>query len=100
MYRIYMRPLLLLAGLLLAAGSLPDTPPLPKNEPPAYESQRGEKLYQHYTITDESGTNELMRVSVPVRVNDEILSGDNKLYRVFRVKDNQAYARFVRQVRL
>lgn len=94
-----MRPMLLAAALLLPAAFLYSPPPQ-RSAPPVYESQLGEKLYQHYTITDASGTNELLRVSVPVRVGDEVLAGDNRLYRVFRVKDNQAYARFVRQMRL
>lgn len=91
---------LLLPATLLLAGALFYSLPPHRSAPPVYESQLGEKLYQHYTITDESGTNELMRVSVPVRVGDEVLATDNRLYRVYRVKDNQAYARFTRRLRL
>ena len=94
------KPLLLLLLIAALSAAAIVSLPLQKSGPPVYQSQLGEKLYQHYTITDPSGTNELMRVSVSVRVGDEVLAADNKLYRVFRVKNNHAYAHFVRQIRL
>lgn len=54
----------------------------------------------HYIITDETTNQFLMRVSVTVHVGDEVLSQDNKLYEVVRIENNQAYARFVRNVKL
>jgi hypothetical protein len=60
--------------------------------------QAPQKVYDYYIIIDEQTGNHLMAVPLVVGIGDEVLSEDNKLYRVVRVEENQAYARFVRDV--
>ena len=37
-----------------------------------------------------------MTVSIVVTIGDELITEDNKLYRVVRMDENKAYARYVR----
>ena len=87
--------LLLLFGLLyllpleglLPAQRKPDTPP--------------QKAYEYYVVVDEANHQHiLMYVPLVVSVNDELITEDNRLFRVIRVEGNTAYAQFVKQVQL
>lgn len=62
--------------------------------------QTPQKVYDYYIIIDEESGNHLMYVPLVVGIGDEVLSEDNKLYRVVRVEENQAYARYVKDVKL
>lgn len=68
--------------------------------PYAASDPTADKRYAYYTITDESGALELMRVPLLVQIDDEVLADDNKLYRVVRIEEDRAYAKFIRQVKL
>lgn len=65
-----------------------------------FKRPREKIISTYYTINDENSAVELMRVPVTVEPGDEVLSADNKLYQVVRVEGNQAYARFIKQVKL
>ncbi len=42
----------------------------------------------------------LMEVPITVYVGDELLTEENQIYKVVRVEENRAYARFVEKVNL
>lgn len=52
---------------------------------------------RYWTMVDERGR-EIMVTGRRIHVGDEYISGDNKLYRVHRVHNRTAYARFIREV--
>ncbi|MEG6587024.1 stage II sporulation protein P [Dendrosporobacter sp. 1207_IL3150] len=62
--------------------------------------QAPQKVYDYYIIIDEQSGAELMYVPLVVSIGDEVLSEDNKLYEVVRVEENQAYARFKKDIKL
>ena len=64
--------------------------PLPQTNP----------LYEHYLIFDEADGRMLMEVPITVYVGDELLTEENQIYKVVRVEENRAYARFVEKVNL
>ncbi len=64
---------------------------------PAPESQ---KAYDYYFILDEADGRSLMYVPLVVNIGDEILTEENKLYKVVKIEENRAYARFVEDVNL
>lgn len=51
----------------------------------------------YYTMVDEKGR-EILVTGRKIHVGDEYLTSDNRLYRVFRVRDRVAHARFIREV--
>ena len=53
-------------------------------------------VYPYYFIYEEKSGCHLMTVSIVVTTGDELISEDNKLYRIVRVDENKAYARYVR----
>ena len=57
--------------------------------------QEPQKIHEYYIIYDEKSGRDLMYVPLVVSVGDEILTEDNHLYRIVRVEENRAYARFV-----
>lgn len=59
-----------------------------------------QKKYDHYTIYEEETGEILMYVPLVVNVGDELISENNKLYKVVKVEENQAYARFVENLNL
>lgn len=91
---------LLAMGILLSilcAFSL-----LPRNlfsiqEKPTPEPQM---IYDYYIIIDEIDDHSLMYVPLVVNIGDEILTEGNKLYKVVRIEQNRAFARFVEDVKL
>lgn len=64
---------------------------------PAPEPQ---KVYDYYLILDEADNRSLMYVPLVVNIGDEILTEENKLYKVVKIEENRAYARFVEDVNL
>lgn len=58
--------------------------------------------HAYYRIKDESSSRELMRVSVNVYPGDELLTQDNKLYRIVRIdeQNRSAFARFIKRLPL
>lgn len=59
-----------------------------------------QKVYDYYFILDEADGRSLMYVPLVVNIDDEILTEENKLYKVVRIEENRAYARFVRDINL
>jgi hypothetical protein len=55
-------------------------------------------VYEDYLIIDEKSGQHLMYVPILVNIDDELITEDNKRYRVIRVEENRAYARFVENV--
>lgn len=97
---------LLLGGVIAAAGIvlllfllylLPLDNLLPVQRKPNTPPQ---KAYDYYVVVDESTQDVLMYVPLVVSVNDELITEDNRLFRVVQVDGNTAYARFVRPVHL
>ena len=54
------------------------------------------QVYPYYFIYEEKSGHHLMTVSIVVSTGDELISEDNKLYRIVRMDENKAYARYVR----
>ena len=61
---------------------------------------RSQKLYDYYTIYDEADGRSLMYVPLVVNVGDEVISEENKRYKVVRIEENRAFARFVEDINL
>jgi ABC-type dipeptide/oligopeptide/nickel transport system permease component len=59
-----------------------------------------QKVYDYYFILDEADGRSLMYVPLVVNIGDEILTEENKLYKVVKIEENRAYARFVEDVNL
>ncbi|MBP2633752.1 MAG: hypothetical protein H6Q70_4380 [Firmicutes bacterium] len=59
-----------------------------------------QKNYDYYDISDENDLKVLMRIPVVVNIGDELITEDNKLYRVTKIEENHAYAAFIRKVNL
>lgn len=53
-------------------------------------------IYDYYEIVDESGGESLMMVPLVVNVGDELLTEDNRRFKVVKVVENTAYARRVK----
>ncbi len=62
--------------------------------------QPPQKVYDYYLIYDDENGRLLMHVPLVVSVGDELISEENKRYRVVRIEENRAYARFVENVDL
>lgn len=61
--------------------------------------QAPQKIHDYYIIYDEKDGQDLMYVPLVVSVGDEVLTEDDKLYRIVKVEENRAYARFVEDMR-
>ncbi len=98
------RRLILIAGLLalcsIMALSIFHLLPLDFLSVQQKPEQTPQKAYDYYIVMDETDGHTLMYVPIVVSVGDEVLSEDNKLYRVVKTEENRAYARFVRNVDL
>lgn len=57
-------------------------------------------VYPYYFIYEEKSGHHLMTVSIVVTVGDELITENNQLYRVVRMDENKAYARYVREFAL
>lgn len=62
--------------------------------------QAPQKVHDYYIIVEEKTGEELMYVPLVVSVGDEMISEDNKRYKIVKVEANRAYARFVEDVKL
>jgi hypothetical protein len=62
--------------------------------------QAPQKVYDYYIIIDEQDGKTLMYVPLVVSVGDELISEENKYYKIVKIEDNRAYARFVKDVNL
>ncbi|MEM5771010.1 MAG: stage II sporulation protein P, partial [Bacillota bacterium] len=54
----------------------------------------------YYYIYAEEDGRELMRVPIAVSIDDELITEDNKRYRIVRVEENRGIARFVENVNI
>lgn len=57
-------------------------------------------VYPYYFIYEEKSGHHLMTVSIVVSVGDELITEQNQLYRVVRMDENKAYARYIRDLSL
>lgn len=60
--------------------------------------QAPQKVYEYYIIVEAETDRTLMYVPLIVSVGDELITEDNKRYKVVRIEENRAYARFVENV--
>lgn len=100
----YKRRYLLLAGIIIVAGifAFSTLHILPLNILPIQQKPdpQPQQLYDYYIILDEIDGHSLMYVPLVVNVGDEVLTEENKRYRVIRIEENRAFARFVENVNL
>lgn len=61
---------------------------------------QSQKLYDYYTIIDEADGHSLMYVPLVVNVGDEVLTEENKRYKIIKIEQNRALARFMENVNL
>ena len=59
-----------------------------------------QQLYDYYTIVDEADEHSLMYVPLVVNVGDEVLTEENKRYKIVKIEKNRAFARFIENVNL
>jgi hypothetical protein len=94
----------LIAGILALCGILVGSflylAPLNMLSVQQKPDQAPQKVYDYYMILDEQDGHTIMYVPLVVSVGDEVLSEDNKYYRIVRIEENRAYARFVENVNL
>ncbi|MBP2655063.1 MAG: hypothetical protein H6Q73_2632 [Firmicutes bacterium] len=57
-------------------------------------------VYDYYQVIDEKTSQPLMHVPMIVNIGDEVITEDNKRYRVVKVEENRAYARFIEYINL
>lgn len=62
--------------------------------------QKPEAAYEYYYVYAEEDGRELMRVPVPINIDDELITDDNKRYKIISVDGNKGIARFVENVNL
>lgn len=62
--------------------------------------QTPQKIYDYYIIVEEDTKEVLMYVPIVVSIGDELVSDQNKRYKIVKVEENQAYARFVEDLNL
>lgn len=77
--------------------NLPPSSLLPIQQKP---EQAPQKVYDYYVIIDDENGRTLMHVPLVASVGDELITEENKRYRVVRVEENRAYAQFVENVDL
>ncbi|MBP2637662.1 MAG: hypothetical protein H6Q72_3569 [Firmicutes bacterium] len=58
------------------------------------------KVYDYYVVVDENTNEVLMYVPIVVNVGDELVSEQNKRYKIVKVEENYGYARFVEDLNL
>lgn len=96
--------LLKLAGILtlaavIAAGAVHYIP-LSMFSVQQKPEQAPQKVYDYYIILEEDTKEVLMYVPLVVSVGDELISEQNKRYKIVKIEENQAYARFVEDLNL
>lgn len=60
--------------------------------------QAPQKIYDYYIIYDEKTNQDLMYVPLVVSIGDEVITEDNKRYRIVKIEENRAYARFIGKI--
>ncbi len=58
------------------------------------------KVYDYYIIVDEVDGHSLMYVPLVVNIGDEVLTDQNKRYKVVKIEENRAFAKFIEDVNL
>ncbi len=97
-WRIISISLIIIVTLILTLGVL-QVIPLNIFSIHAKPDQAPQKIYDYYLILDEKSEVLLMYVPLVVSKGDEIITEDNKLYRVVKIEENRAYARFVKNLK-
>lgn len=85
--------LLLAAGITLAVIAGVWLFLLPLNLLPQLQKPAQQPVYDYYEIVDEAGGESLMTIPIVVNVGDELLTEDNRRFRIVKVVENKAYAR-------
>lgn len=62
--------------------------------------QKPAQVYDYYYIYAEEDGRELMRVPIAINVDDELITEDNKRYRVIRIDGDRGTARYVEDVNI
>ncbi len=62
--------------------------------------QAPKKIYDYYVVVEEDTNEVLMYVPIVINVGDELVSEQNKRYKIVKVEGNQGYARFVEDLNL
>lgn len=60
--------------------------------------QAPQKVHEYYIIFEDETDRTLMYVPLVVGIGDELITEENKRYKVIRIEENRAYARFVENV--
>ena len=58
------------------------------------------KVYDYYVVVEETTNEVLMYVPIVINVGDELVSEQNKRYKIVKVEENYGYARFVEDLNL
>lgn len=66
---------------------------LPVNLLPIQQKPVPQPVYDYYEIVDENGGESLMTIPLTVNIDDELITEDNRRYKVVRVIGNRAFAR-------
>lgn len=70
---------------------------LPLGLLPLQEKPTPQPLYDYYEVVDEQNNDSLMSVPIIVNIGDELLTEDNRRFRVVKVVENIAYARQIKK---
>lgn len=62
--------------------------------------QPPQKVYDYYIVVEEDTKEVLMYVPIVISVGDELVSEQNKRYKIIKIEENMAYARFVEDLNL
>lgn len=62
--------------------------------------QAPQKVYDYYIIIDEKTNRDLMYVPLVVSIGDEVITEENQRYKIVKVEENRAYARFIENISL
>jgi hypothetical protein len=62
------------------------------------EYHKPEQAYEYYYIYAEEDGRELMRVPVAISIDDELITEDNKRYKIVQIEGNKGIARFVEMI--
>lgn len=58
------------------------------------------KVYDYYIIVEETTNEVLMYVPIVINIGDELVSEQNKRYKIVKIEKNYGYARFVEDLNL
>lgn len=97
------RYLLIFIGILLGIlGSFSMLHMLPLSLFPVQQKPTPQppKIYDYYIIIDEVDDHSLMYVPLMVNIGDEVITEENKRYKIVKIEQNRAIARFVEDVKL